>query len=401
LSEEKSGRRPHIEGDYPPFVSKLLKRASFTAPLSVNENMSTSDLSSIDGIGEGTAEKLLSAGIPTVEALAACTVARLVGIGITKRSAMKYIDQAREMCDAIFGFVAGEDLIKQYKERQHLTSGTQALDTLLGGKGFETQKVYEIYGLEGTGKSNLLHQLICTAYLPPDEGGLGAGAIYIDTEGTFSIKRVQQIAPRFGIDPDEISRNILRAGPPTSDVLLYLCENKLEQMAHQTGARLFCLDSIATHFRAEYGSERQHIPERQQKANKVIHALKRVAQQANGVAILTNQATGDPTGIGRGYKHSMGIVVGHESQVRLRISVKSTAEGLRKVVVEKALDLPPDQCIIKITNQGFVDEDWKPPKEPPTKRAKKSSTKSDDSDQDEGKANPTPQKKKGTSSKAK
>ncbi|MHA1132515.1 MAG: helix-hairpin-helix domain-containing protein [Candidatus Helarchaeota archaeon] len=334
--------------------------------------MSTSDLQSIEGIGEGTAEKLMNAGIPTIEALASCTVARLVAIGIAKKSAMNYITKARDVCDAIFGFIAGDDLIKQFKNRDFLSSGVDALDVLLGGNGFETQKVYEIYGLEGTGKSNLLHQLVCTAYLPPNEGGLGAGAIYIDTEGTFSIKRIQQIAPRFGIDPDEISKNVLRAAPPTSDVLLYLCEAKLEKMVHQYGIRLICLDSIATHFRSEYGSERQHIPERQQKANKVIHALKRVAQQTNGVAILTNQATGDPTGIGRGYKHSMGIVVGHESQVRLRISVKSAADGLRKVVVEKALDLPPNHCIIKITDVGFVDENWKPPKEPKKLSSKKS-----------------------------
>ncbi|MHA1266156.1 MAG: helix-hairpin-helix domain-containing protein [Candidatus Helarchaeota archaeon] len=335
--------------------------------------MSTSDLQAIDGIGEGTAEKLMSAGIPTVEALASCTVARLVAIGIPKSSAMKYITQARDICDAIFGFITGDELIRQFKQREHLTSGVSALDTLLGGKGFETQKVYEIYGPEGTGKSNLLHQLVCTAYLPPNEGGLGAGTIYIDTEGTFSVKRIKTIAERFGIDPEEITRNILRAAPPTSDVLLYLCENKLEQMAHQTGARLFCLDSIATHFRSEYGSERQHIPERQQKANKVIHALKRVVQQSNGVAILTNQATGDPTGQGRGWKHSMGLIVGHESQVRLRITIKNTAQGLRKVDVEKAIDLPPSSCIIKITDIGFVDEDWKPPK--PSKPSSRKSTK--------------------------
>ncbi|MFX1296438.1 MAG: ATPase domain-containing protein [Promethearchaeota archaeon] len=317
--------------------------------------MSTEDLTSIDGIGEGTAEKLIDAGISTIEALASCTIKRLVNIGLPKSAAMKYLNAARERCSEIFGFVAGEDLIRQFEKREFLTSGTNGLDNLLGGKGFETQKVYEIYGPEGTGKSNLLHQLICTAYLPPDEGGLGAGAIYIDTEGTFSIKRVQELAQRFGIDTNEITRNIIKAAPPTSDVLLFLCETQLEKIAHQTGARLFCLDSIATHFRAEYGSARQELPERQQKANKVIHALKRVAQQTNGVAILTNQVTANVSGIGSPYKHAMGNIVGHESQVRLRIAVKSKAEGLRKIEVEKALDLPPESCIIKITSEGFVD----------------------------------------------
>ncbi len=354
--------------------------------------MSTEDLQSIDGIGEGTAERLMNAGIPNVVALAATTTAKLVAIGISKSTARKILEQARDRCSSIFGFVTGDELLEQFNQREFLTSGSKSLDQLLGGKGFETQKVYEIYGPQGTGKSNLLHQLICTAYLPPDEGGLGASTIYIDTEGTFSLKRIKQIAPRFGIDPDEVCRNVIKASPPSSDVLLFLCETQLEYMAHQTGARLFCLDSIATHFRAEYGTERQMFPERQQRANKVIHALKRVAQSMNGVAILTNQVTANVTGMGRAYQHSMGYTIGHESHVRLRIDIKSTAEGLRKIVVEKALDLPPGECIIKITDTGFVD------KESNAKETSKKKNKSESRDIEENSSRST---KKGSKNKSK
>ena len=317
--------------------------------------MSTEDLTSLQGVGPPTAEKLMNAGIPNVVALASSTVPKLVNIGIGKATAKKMLDEARVRCQDIFGFVTGDDLIKQFKGRQYLTSGCSEIDRILGGKGFETQKVYGIYGPEGTGKSNLLHQLICTAYLPPNQGGLGSGAIFIDTEGTFSLKRIQQFAQRWGIDPEEISKNVIKAAPPNSDVLLFVCETQLEKMAHVTGARLFCLDSIATHFRAEYGSERQHMPERQQKASKVIHALKRVAQQLNGVAILTNQATGNVTGIGREWKHSMGLLVGHEVQVRLMIRIKKAATGMRLLKVEKALDLPPEECEVILGSDGFRD----------------------------------------------
>ena len=330
--------------------------------------MSTEDLQSLDGIGEGIAEKLIQAGITTPVALAATTIKRLTGIGLTKTRANQILGSARERCSAIFGFVTGEDLVQQFKKRQYLITGTKKFDQILGGKGFETQKVYEIYGPEGTGKSNLLHQLVCTAYLPPNQGGLGAGTIFIDTEGTFSIKRIQELAPRFGIDPDEITRNVIKASPPSSDVLLFLCETQLEKMAHQTGARFFCLDSIATHFRSEYGSERQGLPERQQRANKVIHALKRVAQQTNGVAILTNQVTANVTGMGRAWKHSMGNVVGHESQVRIMVRVKSAADGLRLFKIEKALDLPPESCELYLGASGFTDDKPKTPKKSTKKK---------------------------------
>jgi len=366
--------------------------------------MSTDDLTSIDGIGETIAEKLISAGIPNVVALAAATVAKLVAIGVTKSAAQKMLASARERCASIFGFVTGDELIDQFKRREYLTTGTDGLDSILGGKGFETQKVYEIYGPEGTGKSNLLHQLVCTAYLPPNEGGLGAGTIYMDTEGTFSIKRIQQLAPRFGIDPEEITRNVIKAAPPTSDVLLFLCEAQLESMAAQTGARLFCLDSIATHFRAEFGAERQMMPERQQRASKVIHALKRVAQAANGVAILTNQVTANVTGMGKPWAHSMGLLVGHESQVRIMVRTKSTAEGLRLFEIEKALDLPPANCILKITDEGFIDPDAKKVMKKGSKKVDPEETAEADSEEaspESEEEEPTPKVKSKAKTKAK
>lgn len=318
--------------------------------------MSTEDLQSIEGVGEKIAEQLISAGIPNVIALASATMQKLVNLGIPKARALKILDEARERCSGIFGFVTGDELIELFKKRQFLTTGTKALNDILGGQGFETQKVYEIYGPEGTGKSTLLHQLICTAFLPPDQGGLGAGSIFIDTEGTFSIKRIREFAVRFGIDPDEVTKNVVRSNPPTSDTMLFIAEQQLEKMADKVNARLFLVDSIATHFRSEYGCERQMLPERQQKANRIIHALKRLVVAKNGVAILTNQVTANVTGKGLPWAHSMGNVVGHESQVRIR--VRKMGE-LREFKIEKALDLPPKTCLLAMTDKGLFDTDKK------------------------------------------
>jgi len=53
----------------------------------------------------------------------------------------------------------------------------------------------------------------------------------------------------------------------------------------------------------------------------------------------------------------MGNVVGHESQVRIR--VRKTGD-LREFKIEKALDLPPKTCLLTITDQGLFDTDKKP-----------------------------------------
>jgi len=53
---------------------------------------------------------------------------------------------------------------------QKLTSGTAALDELLGG-GFETQAIVEVYGEFGSGKTQIGHQLCVNTMLPLEKGG--------------------------------------------------------------------------------------------------------------------------------------------------------------------------------------------------------------------------------------
>ena len=315
--------------------------------------MSVEDLMSLEGVDEELARKLIKKGVLTVTVLASIPVKDLVhadyGVGIDYTTAKKLIKAAQERCDSLFGFEMGEELIQQYENRQYLSTGTRALDVILHhGRGFKTQTVYEIYGPEGGGKSDLLHQLICTAYLPPDRGGLGTGSIYIDTEGMFSLKKIEQIAQRFGINYEDLKRNILKASPPNSEVLLHFCATQLERLAHERGARFFCLDNLATHFQAEYEGVGETLPERQQKINGVIHALKRAVQQTNGVAIYTNQIT-------KNGKPALGYITKHEAQVRILVDVKDLSKGLRVFRVVKALEIPPRETILKLSSKGFID----------------------------------------------
>ena len=49
----------------------------------------------------------------------------------------------------------------------------------------------------------------------------------------------------------------------------------------------------------------------------------------------------------------MGYIVGHESQVR--ILIENFSKGLRKVSVEKAVDLPNNYCNVIMTQYGMLD----------------------------------------------
>ncbi len=327
--------------------------------------MSLEDLMSLEGIDESLAKKLIAAGIPTVVVLATTPLTKLIhpdfGIELDLKTARQLLAAAQTRCDTLFGFQTGDALIQQYQSRNYLTTGVKALDAIFPqGTGLETQQVYELYGPEGVGKAVLLHQLLCTAALPLNKGGLASGAIYIDTEGSFSLPLLQQIAERFAVPYDTLKRRILKVTPPASEQLLYFCEAQLEPTALQHGVRLFCLDSIATPFQADYEGVGQPLPERQQKLGRLIQALKRAAQRTNGIALYTNQ-------VKRGDTHALGFLVGHGPQVRLRLDFHDRSKRGRVITIEKAVDSPLQTAVTQLTREGFV--------EPVTRKKRKNSKK--------------------------
>jgi DNA repair protein RadA len=274
-------------------------------------------------------------------------------IGLSKKAAQTILDAARERVSAFSRFKLGDELVQEDKTRARLTTGTQGLDSILGGKGFQCGTLYELYGFEGAGKDILLHQLVCTAYLPPERGGLTGGSIYIDTEGSFSTKRIELIAKRFDIDPEALEAKIIHVTPPDSDTLLEFCEKQMELMAYREGARFLCLDNLATHLQAEYGGATKTLPERQNKAKRIGGAFLRAIRNSKRVAIYTNQMKrewGKQT-----YTYALGLAVGSIPNVRIRLDTKDRRRGLREFKIETAIDLPPNTAILKLKEDGFFD----------------------------------------------
>ena len=70
------------------------------------------------------------------------------------------------------------------------------LDEMTKG-GFETQSLYEIYGDEGSGKTQISMTLAAEAL------GAGHGVMFIDCEGAFDLERLEQICQSRGLTYDE------------------------------------------------------------------------------------------------------------------------------------------------------------------------------------------------------
>src|SRR5947207_13294693 len=105
----------------------------------------------LSGVGPATAEKLKEAGFTDLKGQAVASptmVADAAEIGTNV--AQKIISAAREAVD-IGAFEAADVIRERRKSVAKLTTGSKALDELLGG-GRDTEAITEMYGGLGRGK---------------------------------------------------------------------------------------------------------------------------------------------------------------------------------------------------------------------------------------------------------
>jgi len=246
-------------------------------------------LEDLPSIGPATAKKLRELGFNTVESLATATAKELEPAGIGEKRALDVIRKARSSME--LSFIRADELLKMRENILRLTTGSKTLDDLLAG-GLESQTITEFYGEYGSGKSQMCHQLCVNVQLPPERGGLDGAALYVDTENTFRTERIVQMAQNLGLDPEGVAKNIIFAEAYTSDHQMFLLNNA-DKIVKENNIRLIIVDSVTAHFRSEYLG-REMLAERQQKINKHLHRLIRLARAFNAVAVVTNQVMAKP-----------------------------------------------------------------------------------------------------------
>ncbi len=316
------------------------------------------DLEEIPGVGSETAKKLREAGFSTIEAIAVASPAELSTIsGISESSALKIIRHARELAN-IGGFESGDKVLERRKNVRKITTGSQALDRLLGG-GIETQAITELFGEFGSGKTQICHQLAVNVQLPEEKGGLDGSAIIIDTENTFRPERVIQMAKAKDLDPNEVLKNIYVAQAYNSNHQMLLVDNarELADKLKKEGkpVRLLIVDSLMSHFRAEYVG-RGTLADRQQKLNRHLHDLMKFGEIYNAAIVVTNQVMakpdvmyGDPT------KPVGGHIVAHTATYR--VYLKKSKGEIRIARLIDSPHLPEGEALFKITEKGLEDVD--------------------------------------------
>ncbi len=306
----------------------------------------------LPGIGPKTAEKLREVGYIDVLAIAAASSGELMAAAEMGESlAMKVINAARQVLD--IGFETGLDVLAKRKKVVKVTTMSTQVDELLGG-GVQSQAITEVHGPFGSGKSQIAFQLAVSAQLPPEKGGVNGHVAFIDTENTFRPERIMGIAEALGLDPEEVLGHIHIARAFNSDHQMFMAD-KVEELItkDEIPIKVIIVDSLTAHFRAEYAG-RGKLAERQQKLNRLLHNLQRMADIHNLVVFVTNQVMSKPdVFFGPTMEAIGGNIVGHAATYRLFL--RRGKGGKRVARLIDSPDLPEGEAIYSLTPEGVRD----------------------------------------------
>ncbi len=207
------------------------------------------------------------------------------------------------------------------------------LDSLLGD-GIPTETITEIYGPPASGKTNI--SLLATV----NAAKAGFRVAYLDPEGSFHLKRVEQIAGEYF---DQVIEKTTLLEP--------------ESLAHQSQIirsiigkpfRLLVVDPITYHYRLELDRV-DPFPTNQELA-KQLSMLSWHARKKNAAVLVTNQIYSDFKG---GYEPLAREVLGYGAKVRVELGIEGDHRTAKLV---KHISMKEGKIVkFKIVGGGIID----------------------------------------------
>jgi DNA repair protein RadA len=287
--------------------------------LSYTGNDGIFDIDALKDIGPATKTCLREAGFRSIKDLVIrgpIDIAEATGITIEKCTLL--CNRAREILEdnGVFDkpFITANQIYEKRKSEYRIATGSKNLDELLGG-GIETRAITELYGEYGTGKTQICLTLCVTVQQNESEDNLSR-ALYVDTENTFRPERIASIASARKIDPNRALENIIVAKAYNSSHQEVIIQESAN-IINLNNIKIMIVDSIVSHYRAEFLG-RSFLSERQQRINRLLHILLRIAETCKVAVVITNQIQSSPDAIfGDPHKATGGNVMAHASTYRL------------------------------------------------------------------------------------
>lgn len=302
-------------------------------------------------------KKLQEAGLSTIgSVLQTCSRDLLAIKGISEAKIEKIREAARKLDCRGSQFKTGVEMKEKRRQIIKLTTGSTALDTILGG-GMETASITELFGEFRTGKTQLSHTLCVTSQLSFEMNGGQGKVIYLDTEGNFRPERIEAISERFGLDAEQTLENIIICRVFTHEEQMEVLKPVAALLSdpEQGPFRLLIVDSIIALFRVEF-SGRGELSERQQKLGQHMSHLVRLAEEFNIAVVIVNQCMADPGALsmfGPVIKPVGGHVLAHASTTRVMLKKGKGEQRIAKIFDSPLM--PEEEATFQISNGGICD----------------------------------------------
>ncbi len=211
-------------------------------------------------------------------------------------------------------------------------TGSPVFDDLLDG-GYEKGIITVLYGPAGSGKSNLVLLALTT---------LEKKAVFIDTEGSFSVDRLTQLTPK----AEELLDHVMILKAPSFEQQGTIIE-RLPGMI-KSGVELIIVDGIATQYRAAIARQEKDLNNELSKQVNVLYGL---AMEHNITVLLTSQVYADMES--DGIKVVGGDIIKYSAKCLIELQHN---DDTRKAILVKHRSLPQRERAFVIDNVGVYEK---------------------------------------------
>jgi RecA/RadA recombinase len=300
-------------------------------------------LTDLEKVGPTTETKLNKAGIFSpldVVIRGAKEFSRISGL--SPDMAAKHLTTMKKMLAEDGNDIEVKDVasLRALRSRQIKTPlHVEELD-MMTKKGFETQSLYEIYGDEGSGKTQMSMTIAAEAL------GAGHGVIFIDCEGAFDLDRFDQICQSRDITYDEEKLGY-HMYSDESDLEKGI-QNMIEELIERD-VRYIIIDGLVGLMRLAFKG-RGELADRQTELKDILKYLRNLSILLNIGIIITNQVTANPDPFGAKMKPIGGHVLGH--YVKYIIAMSKGMKNNRNVRLIKSPNSPQGDYVCYLNEEG-------------------------------------------------
>jgi DNA repair protein RadB len=224
-----------------------------------------------------------------------------------------------------------------------ISTGSSRLDELLSG-GLTAQTMHLLYGEAETGKTTLAIQCAVNC------ARVGYKTIFIDSEGTFSAKRLTQIA----IDSiQEIAQDIILARPKTFKEQTAILDRLDDYVTEKVG--LIAVDTITSLYSAELGGESKITFKLNRELNRQMASLAQIAKTRKVAVLVTSQVRSVFMAREVDLEPVARRVLKFWSSVVINLKLTQQSGVVRAVLEKHPKSLRPQDCLLRIVEKGIED----------------------------------------------